>query len=122
MNSTVTRNERDNVTTNPWADRNRALELVFLDGQLPDEEAATQGIRQQTRSALERVSNVAAEAGVDVHDLMRTTVYLTDVTQSAAATRAYDDFFDGQRPSRTVVGVSGLPNDTAIQIEAIGVK
>lgn len=123
MNSNVVRNKRDSLTATPYSVRNRDLQLVFFDGQLPDEEIARkQGIRQQTLAALERVSNVAAEAGVDVQNLLRTTVYLTEMDQSEAVTRAYDEFFDDQRPSRTFVGVAELPSDAAVQIEAIGVS
>ncbi|CDK37896.1 RidA family protein [Halorubrum sp. AJ67] len=121
MTSNVTRHQRDNLTTTPYSVRNHDSQLVFFDGQLPDEVARKKGIRQQTLAALEHVSNVAAEAGVHVRNLMRTTVYLTEIDQSEAVTQAYDEFFDGQRPSRTVVGAEELPSDAAVQIEAIGV-
>mgnify|MGYP000066987309 CR=1 FL=1 len=121
MKSNVTRYQRDNLTTTPYSVRNRDSQLVFFDGQLPDEVATKKGIRQQTLAALEHVSNVATEAGVGIQNLMRTTVYLTEMNQSEAVAQAYDEFFDGQRPSRTFVGAEELPGDAAVQIEAIGV-
>ena len=122
MKSNVTRYQRDNLTTTPYSVRNRDSQLVFFDGQLPDEEARKMGIRQQTLAALEHVSNAAVEAGVEVQNLMRTTVYLTEIDQSEAVAQAYDEFFDGQRPSRTFVGAEELPSNAAVQIEAIGVS
>jgi len=122
MKPNVTRHERDSLTATPYSVRNRNSQLVFFDGQLPGEVARKKSIRQQTLAALEHVSNAAVEAGVDVQNLMRTSVYLTEIDQSEAVAQAYDEFFDGQRPSRTFVGAEELPNDAAVQIEAIGVS
>jgi len=122
MKPNVTRHERDSLTATPYSVRNRDSQLVFFDGQLPGEVARKKSIRQQTLAALEHVSNAAVEAGVDVQNLMRTTVYLTEIDQSEAVAQAYDEFFDVQRPSRTFVGAEELPNDAAVQIEAIGVS
>ena len=122
MKPNVTRHERDSLTATPYSVRNRNSQLVFFDGQLPGEVARKKSIRQQTLAALEHVSNAAVEAGVDVQNLMRTSVYLTEIDQSEAVAQAYDEFFDVQRPSRTFVGAEELPNDAAVQIEAIGVS
>jgi 2-iminobutanoate/2-iminopropanoate deaminase len=122
MNDKNIRHETDRGSTvTPYA-LERNTQLVFFDGQVPDEETVLKrGIRKQTLAALERVRAVAAEAGIGVQDLMRTTVYLTATDQSVAVEQAYDEFFDVQRPSRTLVGVKSLPNDAAVQIEATGV-
>ena len=123
MNDNVTRYESDSLSTSPYSVRNRNSELVFFDGQDPDDETIrNHGIRKQTVAALERVRAVAAEAGIDVEDLIRTTVYLTEMDHAVAVEQAYDEFFDGQRPSQTLIGVEALPNDAAVQIEATGVN
>jgi 2-iminobutanoate/2-iminopropanoate deaminase len=106
---------------NPYA-RSRTTHLVFFDGQVPDEDTALNyGIQEQTLAALEQIRTLTAESGIEMQDLLRTTVYLTEMDQSAAVERAYDEFFEGQRPSLTFVGAEVLPNDAAIQIEATGV-
>lgn len=122
MSENITRKERDSSLTTPYSVRNRGLQLVCFDGQVPSKETVLdQGVQTQTLKALERVRTVAAEAGVSRQELMRTTVYLTDMNQLEAVTQAYDEFFEGQRPSRTFVGVEQLPNDATVQIEATGV-
>lgn len=122
MSDNTTRTERDNALPTPYSVRNRGLQLVFFDGQVPSKETVLdQGVRTQTLNALEHVRTVAAEAGVDRQDLLRTTVYLTEMDQLEAVTQAYDEFFEQRRPSRTFVGVEKLPNDATVQIEATGV-
>ncbi|WP_336336168.1 RidA family protein [Haloarcula brevis] len=124
VDSTVTRYEGDQPTDRSvYGTRQQGSQLVFFDGQTPDRETARSGdVQAQTRDALDRVRTMAAGAGLEPADLMRTTVYLTEMDELPAVKRAYAEFFDGQRPSRTVVGVGSLPNGAAVQIEATAVK
>lgn len=101
----------------------RDLQLVFFDGQVPGEAtAATRGVRAQTADTLERVAAAAARSGLGQDDILRTTVYLTDLDRSRAVDDAFDEFFDRRRPAKTVVGVDSLPGGAAVQVEATGVK
>ncbi|SFG91863.1 2-iminobutanoate/2-iminopropanoate deaminase [Halopelagius inordinatus] len=123
MHDNVTRHESDRLNAlGGYGVQKRGLQLVFFDGQTPDERTALKrGVKEQTAAALERVTTVAAESDVGTDDIMRTTVYLTEMDRLPEVRSAYDDFFDGRRPSMTVVGVDALPNDAAVQIEATGV-
>ncbi|WP_053966876.1 RidA family protein [Haloarcula rubripromontorii] len=124
INSSVTRYEGDQPTEHSvYGTRQQDSQLVFFDGQFPDTETIRSGdVQAQTLAALDQIRAMAAESGLEPRDLMQTTVYLTEMDQLTAVKQAYAAFFDGQRPSRTVVGVSRLPNDAAVQIEATGVK
>ncbi len=124
INSSVTRSEGDQPTEHSvYGKRQQDSQLVFFDGQFPDAETVRSGdVQEQTLAALDQIRAMAAESGLEPRDLMRTTVYLAEMDQLPAVKRAYAAFFDGQRPSRTVVGVARLPNDAAVQIEATGVK
>lgn len=124
INSSVTRYEGDQPTEHSvYSTRQQDNQLVFFDGQFPDAETVRSGgVQEQTLAALDRIRAMAAESGLEPRDLMRTTVYLTEMDQLPAVKQAYAAFFDGQRPSRTVVGVTSLPNDAAVQVEATGVK
>ena len=122
MHDNIIRTETDRQSvSSPWS-RDQNTQLVFFDGQTPDEETAlNQGIQRQTLATLEDVCAVAAESGIEDQDLLRTTVYLTDMNDSDAVERAYDEFFENKRPALTLVGVEALPNSAAVQIEATGV-
>ncbi len=122
MQDNITRTEMDRQSVSSLWSRDQNTQLVFFDGQIPDEETAlNQGIHQQTLDTLEHLCAVAAESGIEVQDLLGTTVYLTEMNQSGAVERAYDEFFENKRPSLTLVGVEALPNSAAVQIEATGV-
>jgi len=124
INSSVTRYEGDQPTEHSvYGTRQQDSQLMFFDGQVPDAETVQSGgVEKQTLAALDQIRAMAAESGLEPRDLMRTTVYLTEMDQLTAVKQAYAAFFDGQRPSRSVVGVTSLPNDAAVQIEATGVK
>ncbi|WP_258555546.1 RidA family protein [Halopelagius longus] len=123
MQKNVTRHESDRLSAlGGYGVRKRGLQLVFFDGQTPDERTALRrGVKEQTIAALDRVTSVAAESDVEADDIMRTTVYLTKMDRLPEVESAYEEFFDGRRPSMTVVGVGALPNDADVQIEATGV-
>ena len=123
MQDTITRSQTDSQSAgNPYARRGET-QLVFFDGLVAaDERIANGDVGEQTLAALERLQVIAADQGVDPADLMRTTVYLTQIGEVAAVDDAFEAFFDEERPSRTVVGVDALPNGAAVQIEATGVE
>ncbi len=120
----MTRYEGDQPTEHSvYGTRQQDSQLMFFDGQFPDAETARSGdVQEQTLAVLDQIRAMAAESGLEPRDLLRTTVYLTEMDHLPAVKQAYAAFFDGQRPSRTVVGVAHLPNDAAVQIEATGVK
>ncbi|MFY4811229.1 RidA family protein [Haloarcula sp. AONF1] len=124
IDSNVTRYEGDQPTEHSvYGKRQQDSQLLFFDGQVPDADTAHNGdVQEQTLAALDQIHAIAADSGLEPRDLLRTTVYLTEMDQLPAVKQAYAAFFDGQRPSRSVVGVASLPNDAAVQIEATGVK
>ncbi|RDZ61586.1 RidA family protein [Haloferax sp. Atlit-12N] len=126
MNGDAIRYESDQFkATAGYGARKRNLQLVFFDAQYPEPEQTTDSlpsVESQTMSALERVEAAVERSGIDLDDVLRTTVYTTDLDRIDAIESAYDAYFDARRPAMTVVGVSELPNDAAVQIEATGVK
>ncbi|WP_256403364.1 RidA family protein [Halorubrum salinum] len=121
MSKTHTRRETDRRSAvNPYTRRERRL--VFFDGQTADAETiANGGVREQTLAALERIRAVAEEQRIDTRDLVRTTVYLTDMSRAEAVDATFESFFEERRPSRTTVGADTLPDGAAVVIEATGV-
>ncbi|RDZ45412.1 RidA family protein [Haloferax sp. Atlit-19N] len=126
MNGDAARYEGDHFkATAGYGARKRNLQLVFFDAQYPDPEQTADGhqsVESQTVNALERVEAAVGRSDLDLDDVLRTTVYTTDLDRIDAIESAYDAYFDARRPAMTVVGVSELPNDVAVQIEATGVK
>lgn len=98
-------------------------ELVFTAGQVPmtaDGEVRREDtLAAQTRLCLENLSAVLAAAGADRDDVLKTTVYLTDMDGFDEMNRVYRDFFDRDMPARSVVDVDDVLKGAAVEIEAV---
>ncbi len=102
----------------------KAGNLVFLSGQVTD--LVTKGIKEQTLTALEKIKKVLEVAGASVSNIVKTTVYLKNMSDFKEMNGAYKDFFlqNGVKekfPARTTVEATcPLPNGL-IEIDAIAV-
>ncbi|WP_181685345.1 Rid family detoxifying hydrolase [Halorhabdus salina] len=98
-------------------------ELVFTAGQIPltpdGDLLDAAAIDVQTQQALENVQAVLVEAGASLADVLKVTVYMTDVEQFDAMNAAYEGFFDVEPPARSAVEVAALPKGVDVEIEAI---
>ena len=87
--------------------------LVFASGQVPIDPATGNfvegGIKEQTKQSLTNVSNVLAEAGID----------LSDMDNFAAMNEVYATFFSEPYPARSAVAVKTLPKGALVEIEVI---
>ncbi|WP_428769563.1 RidA family protein [Treponema sp. HNW] len=108
----------------PYSQAIKAGNLVFTSGQLPIDPAsgnfAGADIRTQTRQCLKNVEAVLAAAGLTMGDIVKTTVFLSDMNNFGAMNEVYADFFAGTVfPGRSAVEVARLPKDSLVEIEAV---
>ena len=110
----------------PYSQGIQAGGLTITSGQLPIDPAtgafAEGGIAGQTRQSLENVKAVLAAAGYTMDDVIKTTVFLKDMTDFAAMNEVYATFFSATPPARSAVEVARLPKDALLEIEAIAYK
>ncbi|MDA8330852.1 MAG: Rid family detoxifying hydrolase [Candidatus Dormibacteraeota bacterium] len=99
--------------------------LVFVSGQLPIDPktgAVTLGaLGAQTTLALSNALAVVRAAGGSRTDVVKTTLFLRDLSQYDVVNIAYAKVFDGHQPARSVVGVSALPRNVGIEVEVVAV-
>ncbi len=97
--------------------------LVFCSGQTPlDPETMTlvgTSIEEQTRRVLENLSIVLVGAGLTLKHIVKTTVYLKDMQDFQGMNAAYEEVFQGHKPSRTTIAVRQNPLDALVEIECI---
>lgn len=97
--------------------------LLFVSGQLPLDpqtgEFAPGGIEERTHQALKNLQAVAKAAGVGLEQVIKTTVFLTDMNDFAKVNQVYAQYFDSTLPARSAVQVAALPRNADIEIEAI---
>ena len=100
--------------------------LVFCSGQVALDPGTMQivpgGIDEQTHRVISNLEAVLRAAGVSLRDVVRTTVFLTDMNDFAAMNAVYAERFGAHRPSRSTVEVSRLPKDARVEIDCIAAK
>ncbi len=100
--------------------------LVFCSGQVAIDPATgavvTGGIEEQTHQVLKNQTAVLAAAGCTMADVVKTTVFLTDMNEFAAMNKVYGEYFPAPFPGRSTVQVVRLPKDVKVEIELIAVK
>ncbi len=78
---------------------------------------------EQTKTALAIIEKALIEAGMDLHDVVRTRMYVTDISRWEEAGKAHGEFFVHIRPATTMVEVSRLvDHEMLIEIEATAIK
>jgi len=97
--------------------------LLFTSGQIgldPETgDLVSPQVSEQTRKALDNLAQVLKSRGRSLRDVVKTTVYLTDMKDFPELNKVYGEFFREQPPARTTVGVSSLPRNAKVEIEAI---
>lgn len=107
----------------PYSQAIAANGFLFISGQLPIDPAtgnfAEGGIRELTRQSLENVKSILAEAGLTLADVVKTTVFLADMSDFAAMNEVYTEYFTAPAPARSAVAVKTLPKGGLVEIEVI---
>ena len=107
----------------PYSQAIRAGRFLFLSGQVPIDPATGElvsgTIGDQTRRALQNIGEVLKAAGGSFPQVVRTTVYLADLSDFAAMNDAYATFFAAPQPARSTIQAARLPKDARIEIDAI---
>jgi len=96
--------------------------FLFTAGQIgldPATNTLVDGFEAQAQRALDNIKGILAAEGLTTADLVKVTVYLTDLSRFGAVNAIYERFLEGHRPARTTVGVGALPGGSLIEIDAI---
>ena len=101
--------------------------ILITSGQVPIDPATGEfvpgGITEQTRQSLTNVKAILAEAGLTMDNVIKTTVFLQNMSDFAAMNAVYAEFFtEGSYPARSAVEVAKLPKGALVEIEAICAK
>lgn len=107
----------------PYSQAIQTGDTLYASGQIGiDPESGDMvegGINEQTRQVLENLSSVVEEAGASLEDVVKTTVYLTDLGQYDKFNRVYSTFFEHHQPARACVEVCHLPKGALVEVDLI---
>jgi 2-iminobutanoate/2-iminopropanoate deaminase len=109
----------------PYSQAIVAGDLVFTAGQLggdPRSGQLPEGIEAQTLQALRNIASVLQAAGAGWRDVVKTTVFLADMSDFAAFNAVYAEVLEEPFPARSTVEAAALPKGARIEIDAIAVR
>lgn len=97
--------------------------FLFISGQIPIDPASQKlldaSLEEQTRLVMKNIGAILKAANASYENIVRCTLYLTDLSQFAAVNKVYAEFFDENPPARVTVQVAALPLGAKIEIDAI---
>lgn len=98
-------------------------DLIFVSGQIPinpeNGELVEGEFKDRARQVLNNLKNILEAAGSNMSNVVKTNVYLTDLSNFTEINEVYSEFFHSEPPARAAVQVSKLPLGTDIEIECI---
>jgi 2-iminobutanoate/2-iminopropanoate deaminase len=107
----------------PYCHAMKVGNLMFCSGQTPLDPETMKlvgtSIEEQTRRVLENLSIVLAKEYLTLKNVVKTTVYMKEMTDFQGMNKIYEEMFEGHRPSRTTISIKQNPLDALVEIECI---
>jgi 2-iminobutanoate/2-iminopropanoate deaminase len=109
----------------PYSQAIEVDNLVFVSGQIPVDPVTgkvADDVKSQAKQSLTNVKNILSTAGLNMGNIVKTTVFLANIADFVAVNEVYASFFEGAFPARSAVAVKDLPKGVKLEIEAIAAK
>jgi 2-iminobutanoate/2-iminopropanoate deaminase len=123
MNRTVVHTDKAPKAIGPYSQAIRTETMIYTAGQTGLDPATGElvagGVEAQTRQVLTNLKHVIEAAGSSVGNVVKTTVFLTDMSDFPKMNAIYAEFFGENPPARSTVAVAGLPKGGVVEIEAV---
>jgi 2-iminobutanoate/2-iminopropanoate deaminase len=99
---------------------------IYCSGQIPidpstGEMVGAGDVKAETHRVMQNLKAVLDAAGASLGDVVRTTIYLTDLQSFAFVNEVYGSYFSGAPPARATIQVAGLPKGAQVEIDAVAV-
>lgn len=109
----------------PYSQAIKKGNMIFVSGQLglvPESGVLPDGIEAQTMQSLTNIKNILASAGASLEDVVKTSIFTSDLSSFGKINEIYTTFFNSDAtPARSCVEVSALPKGALVEIECIAV-
>ena len=118
--------EKAPAAIGPYSQAIEANGFVYLSGQLPIDPATGQfpegGIKEHTRQSLLNAQAILREAGLELKNVVKTTVLLSDIANFGPMNEVYAELFTAPFPARSAFAVRDLPKGALVEIEMIAAR
>lgn len=126
MNRCVVATDAAPKAVGPYSQAVWAGDLLFCAGQIPLEPATgnmvSGGISEQARRVLENIKGLLQSQGLDFTNVVKATVFLSDMGNFGAMNEVYARYFTRDFPARSTVQVARLPKDALVEIEVVAAR
>ena len=123
MNKRIIKTDQAPAAIGPYSQAVRIGNLLYTSGQIALDprsgEFLSGEIEQETERTLENISAILKADGLSLDNIVKTTVYLTDLSYFARMNQIYEKYFSENKPARACVQVAALPKGAKVEIEAI---
>ena len=110
----------------PYSIVTEANGFVFLSGMVPLDPATGSGVEgdisAQTHRVMRNIGGVLGDVGLGFDDLVKTTIFLTDIADFPAVNAVYGEYVGEARPARSTVQAAALPGGFSVEIECIAAR
>ncbi|NBR87410.1 MAG: RidA family protein [Verrucomicrobia bacterium] len=123
MTKTIIKPAKGAPAVGPYNHAVRVGDLLFCAGQIPLDPATGQlvpgDIKAQTQRVLENVKCILDDQGLTFANVVKSTVFLTNLAEFAGMNEVYSQYFTGDFPARSTIQVAALPRAASVEIEVI---
>ena len=126
MNKTIVQTKGAPAPIGPYSQAVLTDNTLYISGQVcldPDtNELKNADIQEETHRCMQNLKAVLQAAGMDFRNVVKTTIFLTDMGSFSEMNEVYGRYFEGDFPARETVQVSALPKQVNVEISMIAIK
>lgn len=123
MSKLIVHTHRAPAAIGPYSQAVRVGDMVFVSGQIPlipeTGELLSSTIEQETHQVLKNIRCILEEAGMDMSNIVKSTIFLRTMDDFAAVNGVYASYFSADFPARETVAVAGLPKGARVEISVV---
>lgn len=120
---TVIKTDQAPAAIGPYSQAVQSGDFLFCSGQIPIDpkngEVFKGPVKEQAELVMKNVGAVLKAGGLDFKDVVKTTIFLTDMNDFAAVNEVYGKHFPSEPPARSTVAVAALPRGVNVEIEVL---
>ena len=123
---TIVNSNQAPAPVGPYSQAVRVGDMMFCSGQISIDPKTNQvftgPVDQQTKMVMSNIQAVLSAADMTFANVIKTTIFLTNMNDFAAVNEVYGSYFPNQPPARSTIAVAGLPKGVNVEIEVIAHK
>jgi 2-iminobutanoate/2-iminopropanoate deaminase len=123
MNKRVIQTDKAPAPIGPYSQAVKVENLLFVSGQIAIDSATgnilTDNIAVETTQVMKNILAILTEAGANFGHIVKTTIFLSDMSLFVEVNEIYGQYFTGEYPARETVAVKGLPKNVNVEISVI---